>query len=170
MVLRKKELIPLEPVIDFGTSIFNILGRTNITEPLHIHHFQKRTNFWKNYLISIFFFSKKKTRNTDTLIHLLKGSLGTGILAMANAFHNSGYVVGFIGTIIIGFICSTCIHMLLRAHYELCRRKKVSVTTCIQINMPNHGNCVSIVVIRSGSIIDLSRNCSISPIGRSKLG
>lgn len=61
------------------------------------------------------------------MIHLLKGSLGTGILAMPNAFHNSGYIVGAIGTIIIGIICTYCIHMLLRAHYELCRRKKVFV-------------------------------------------
>lgn len=44
---------------------------------------------------------------------------------MPNAFHNSGYVVGAICTIIIGVICTYCIHMLLRSHYELCKRKKV---------------------------------------------
>lgn len=44
---------------------------------------------------------------------------------MPNAFHNSGYAVGFVGTFIIGIICTYCIHMLLRSHYELCKRKKV---------------------------------------------
>lgn len=74
-------------------------------------------------LISCVFSSN---RDNDTLIHLLKGSLGTGILAMPNAFFNSGYAVGFVGTIVIGIICTYCIHMLLRSHYELCKRKKVS--------------------------------------------
>ncbi|XP_031641031.1 proton-coupled amino acid transporter-like protein CG1139 [Contarinia nasturtii] len=69
------------------------------------------------------------TTNNDTLIHLLKGSLGTGILAMPNAFYNSGYIVGFVGTMIIGVVCTYCIHMLLRSHYELCKRKKVPSLT-----------------------------------------
>lgn len=58
----------------------------------------------------------------------MKGSLGTGILAMPNAFHHSGYVVGSIGTIFIGIVCTYCIHMLLRSAYELCKRKKVILT------------------------------------------
>lgn len=65
------------------------------------------------------------TSNADTLIHLLKGSLGTGILAMPNAFKHSGYVVGAVGTIAIGVICTYCIHLLIKAEYELCKRKKV---------------------------------------------
>ncbi|EDW78915.1 uncharacterized protein Dwil_GK11241 [Drosophila willistoni] len=65
------------------------------------------------------------TTNAETLFHLLKGSLGTGILAMPNAFKNSGYVTGSIGTIVIGFICTYCIHQLVKAEFELCRRKKM---------------------------------------------
>ena len=79
-----------------------------------------------NHLFSIlfgFFF-----RNSETLFHLLKGSLGTGILAMPNAFKNAGYVTGTIGTTVIGFICTYCIHQLVKAEYELCRRKKVCKT------------------------------------------
>lgn len=64
-------------------------------------------------------------RNADTLIHLLKGSLGTGILAMPKAFFNAGYLVGTIGTVIIGIVCTYCIHLLIKAEYELCKRKKV---------------------------------------------
>lgn len=49
-----------------------------------------------------------------------------GILAMANAFNDSGYVTGIIGTIIIGVLCTYCIHQLIGAEYELCKRKKVA--------------------------------------------
>lgn len=63
--------------------------------------------------------------NSETMIHFLKGIIGTGILAMPIAFSRSGYIVGFVGTIIIGSIYTHCIHMLLRSHYELCKRKKV---------------------------------------------
>ncbi|KAF6201669.1 hypothetical protein GE061_004063, partial [Apolygus lucorum] len=44
------------------------------------------------------------TTNMETLIHLLKGSLGTGILAMPQAFFNAGLFVGAVCTIIIGII------------------------------------------------------------------
>jgi solute carrier family 36 (proton-coupled amino acid transporter) len=56
----------------------------------------------------------------------MKGSLGTGILAMANAFNDSGYVIGCIGTVIIGVLCTYCIHQLITAEYELCKRKRVA--------------------------------------------
>ncbi|XP_047543601.1 proton-coupled amino acid transporter-like protein CG1139 [Vanessa atalanta] len=65
------------------------------------------------------------TTNTETLLHLLKGSLGTGILAMPHAFAKSGYVVGTIGTLVIGVLCTYCIHVLLDSCYVLCKRRKV---------------------------------------------
>ncbi|KAJ8865750.1 hypothetical protein PR048_033271 [Dryococelus australis] len=66
------------------------------------------------------------TNNTETMLHLLKGSLGTGILAMPNAFYHSGYVVGVVGTIGIALICTYCIHMLVKSGYELSKRKRVA--------------------------------------------
>ncbi|KAL7294050.1 hypothetical protein TKK_0012524 [Trichogramma kaykai] len=65
----------------------------------------------------------------ETLLHLMKGSLGTGILAMPHAFKNSGWVVGIIGTIIVGLLCTYCIRLLLNAHYELCKRRQVPSMT-----------------------------------------
>lgn len=44
---------------------------------------------------------------------------------MPKAFFHSGYLVGSIGTIVIGSIAVYCIQMLLTAHYELCKRNKV---------------------------------------------
>nr|XP_034839393.1 proton-coupled amino acid transporter-like protein CG1139 isoform X2 [Maniola hyperantus] len=69
------------------------------------------------------------TTNTETLLHLLKGSLGTGILAMPHAFAKSGYVVGTVGTLVIGVLCTYCIHVLLDSCYVLCKRRKVPSLT-----------------------------------------
>ncbi|XP_066147986.1 proton-coupled amino acid transporter-like protein CG1139 isoform X2 [Euwallacea fornicatus] len=69
------------------------------------------------------------TTNFETLIHLLKSSFGTGILAMPLAFYHSGYVLGIIGTAFIGLLCTYCMHMLVRTEYELCKRKKVPSLT-----------------------------------------
>ncbi|KAL1517833.1 hypothetical protein ABEB36_001548 [Hypothenemus hampei] len=69
------------------------------------------------------------TTNFETLIHLLKSSFGTGILAMPLAFCHSGYILGIIGTAIIGLLCTYCMHMLVRTEYELCKRKKVPSLT-----------------------------------------
>ncbi|XP_022905511.1 proton-coupled amino acid transporter-like protein pathetic isoform X2 [Onthophagus taurus] len=62
------------------------------------------------------------TSNIDTMIHLLKGNIGTGILAMPDAFKNAGLAVGMVGTLLMGFICTHCMHMLVNCAHELCRR------------------------------------------------
>jgi len=51
-------------------------------------------------------------RNFDTMVHLLKGNIGTGILAMPDAFRNSGWVVGLVCTALLGAVCTHCMHML----------------------------------------------------------
>ncbi|PSN54890.1 Proton-coupled amino acid transporter-like protein [Blattella germanica] len=66
------------------------------------------------------------TTNMETLLHLLKGSLGTGILAMPNAFHHAGYVLGIVGTLFIGLICTYCIHQLVKSELELCKRRRIA--------------------------------------------
>ncbi|XP_077301348.1 proton-coupled amino acid transporter-like protein acs [Arctopsyche grandis] len=76
---------------------------------------------------------KHPTTNTETLIHLLKGSLGTGILAMPNAFSHAGWLVGIVGTILIGLLCTYCIHVLIKAEYELCKRRRVPSLTYPQV-------------------------------------
>lgn len=66
------------------------------------------------------------TTNMETLFHLLKGSLGTGILAMPNAFYRAGYVLGAAGTLFIGVLCTYCIHQLVKCEIELCRRRRIA--------------------------------------------
>lgn len=64
-------------------------------------------------------------RDMDTLIHLLKGSLGSGILAMPLAFAHAGLFLGLVCTFAIGFICTYCVHILVKCAHELSRRTKV---------------------------------------------
>ncbi|XP_006609786.1 proton-coupled amino acid transporter-like protein CG1139 [Apis dorsata] len=66
------------------------------------------------------------TTSFETLLHLLKGSLGTGILAMPRAFYHAGYGIGTIATIIIGLFCTYCMRILVSSEYELCKRKRVA--------------------------------------------
>jgi hypothetical protein len=51
-------------------------------------------------------------RDMGTLVHLLKGSLGTGVLAMPMAFKNGGLIFGSVGTVIVGIICTHCVYIL----------------------------------------------------------
>lgn len=62
------------------------------------------------------------TSNFDTMVHLLKGNIGTGILAMPDAFRNAGWAVGLFGTLFMGIVCTHCMHMLVGCAHELCRR------------------------------------------------
>lgn len=51
-------------------------------------------------------------RTLGALLHLLKSSLGTGILAMPNAFNNAGLVFGSVMTVIVGILCTHCVWIL----------------------------------------------------------
>ncbi|KAI5700543.1 hypothetical protein M8J75_000277 [Diaphorina citri] len=76
---------------------------------------------------------KHATSYSETLFHMLKASLGTGILAIPHAFKNSGYLVGIIGTIVIGLFSCYCIHMMVVAQYVLCKKKKIPSLTYPEI-------------------------------------
>lgn len=60
-----------------------------------------------------------------SLAHLLKSSLGTGILAMPMAFKNSGLLFGAVGTLVVGFLCTHCVWILVRTSQDLCKQIKV---------------------------------------------
>lgn len=62
------------------------------------------------------------TSNVSTMMHIIKGNVGTGILAMAHAFKNSGLLVGTIALPIMGVICIHCMHMLVRCQETLCAK------------------------------------------------
>lgn len=65
------------------------------------------------------------TSDTETLVHLLKGSLGSGILAMPMAFLNAGLWFGLGATFAVGLICTYCVHILVKCAHTLCRRRQI---------------------------------------------
>lgn len=48
----------------------------------------------------------------ETLMHLFKGNVGSGIFAMGDAIKNAGIILGPIAILILGIICVHCQHML----------------------------------------------------------
>ena len=64
----------------------------------------------------------KKISNTDTVIHLLKGNIGPGILALPDAIKNSGLLVGNVGLVVMATICIHCMHIMVNTSQELYRR------------------------------------------------
>lgn len=61
----------------------------------------------------------------ETFVHLLKGSLGSGILSMPKAFMNAGLGFGLVATFLVGAICTYCVHILVKCAHILCRRRKI---------------------------------------------
>ncbi|CAH0717457.1 unnamed protein product, partial [Brenthis ino] len=52
------------------------------------------------------------TSTLGSFFHLLKSSLGSGLLAMPAAFKHSGIIPGCIGTFIVAVIAAHCVHIL----------------------------------------------------------
>lgn len=53
-------------------------------------------------------------RYCETLMHLLKGNIGCGMLAMGDAFRNGGLLMAPILTVFIGTVCIYNNHILVR--------------------------------------------------------
>ena len=45
---------------------------------------------------------KSSHSNNEALMHMVKATIGGGFLAMPEAFHNIGIVMGIVGTAILG--------------------------------------------------------------------
>ncbi|XP_066148001.1 proton-coupled amino acid transporter-like protein CG1139 isoform X1 [Euwallacea fornicatus] len=70
---------------------------------------------------------KHPTNNLETLLHLIKGCLGTGLLAMPEGFKYSGMIFGIVFFIFIALFATYCIHVLVGSQYILCKKKKVGL-------------------------------------------
>ncbi|XP_065087439.1 proton-coupled amino acid transporter-like protein CG1139 [Ochlerotatus camptorhynchus] len=58
---------------------------------------------------------------------MVKGSLGTGIMAMPLAFKNGGLIFGSIGTVLICTIYAHSVHLLVGTSQKLCKKTQIPV-------------------------------------------
>ncbi|XP_019894234.1 proton-coupled amino acid transporter-like protein pathetic [Musca domestica] len=80
------------------------------------------------------------TTDSETLTHLLKASLGTGILSMPIAFMYSGIIMGIFATIITAFICTHCTYILVKCGHKLyykTRRSQMSFAEIAEVSFQN---------------------------------
>ncbi|KPJ19770.1 Proton-coupled amino acid transporter 4 [Papilio machaon] len=66
------------------------------------------------------------TSTLGSFFHLLKSSLGSGLLAMPAAFKHTGLIPGCIGTALVGVIATHCVHILVTTSREICSHCRVS--------------------------------------------
>lgn len=64
--------------------------------------------------------SNNKTTDAQTMMHILKANIGTGVLAMPSAFKNVGLWLGFVLVPLIGLVCIHCMNILIQSHNHLC--------------------------------------------------
>lgn len=80
------------------------------------------------------------TTDNETLTHLLKASLGTGILSMPIAFMYSGIIMGIFATIITAIVCTHCSYVLVKCGHKLyykTRRTKMSFAEIAEVAFEN---------------------------------
>ncbi|CAG9090984.1 unnamed protein product [Plutella xylostella] len=66
----------------------------------------------------------KPNSDIRSTANLIKASLGSGLLAVPLAFANAGWGVGIVGTLIIGFICGHCVHILVSVSRACCKKER----------------------------------------------
>lgn len=70
------------------------------------------------------------TSYLETMMHLFKGNVGSGIFALGDAFKNAGLMLAPPLTIFLGIICVHAQHILIKCNEEVTRRVGNDTNTC----------------------------------------
>ncbi|XP_045492259.1 proton-coupled amino acid transporter-like protein pathetic isoform X4 [Colias croceus] len=77
------------------------------------------------------------TSTAGSFFHLLKSSLGSGLLAMPAAFKHTGIIPGCIGTVLVGIIATHCVQILVKTSRDICQECKMAslsyTDTCVKV-------------------------------------
>ncbi|XP_030747033.1 proton-coupled amino acid transporter-like protein pathetic [Sitophilus oryzae] len=120
---EKKDKYPSTFTIDNFSSTATLANNDQIKVPIENGNIQKMDH--KVYNPYEHRTMEHANSFSGALTHLLKSSLGTGILAIPRAFRNAGLLVGLFGTLLIGFLCTHTIHILVKASHKVCTRGKI---------------------------------------------
>lgn len=61
----------------------------------------------------------------ESLVHLLKGNIGSGLYAMGDAFKNGGLLFGSISIVFLGYLAIHCQHILVCIHVYRNKQKNI---------------------------------------------
>ena len=65
--------------------------------------------------------TEHSTTNLETLMHLFKGNVGTGLLSLPLAIYHGGWVLGPIMLCLISVMAVHCMHLLVASSSHLCQ-------------------------------------------------
>lgn len=68
---------------------------------------------------------KQPINYCGAVVHLVRCTIGSGILVLPSVFFSVGYLIGIVGTLIIALLYVGNVHALLFSEYELCKKLKV---------------------------------------------
>uniref|UniRef100_A0A1L8DEV4 Putative amino acid transporter n=1 Tax=Nyssomyia neivai TaxID=330878 RepID=A0A1L8DEV4_9DIPT len=109
---------PSEPLPPIGFNLNEFNSTTVLTEKQQLEDDEEYHPFDHREVA-------KPNSTGGALAHLLKSSLGTGILAMPMAFKNAGLLFGGVGTVVVGFLCTYCVHILVKTSHQVCKKGRV---------------------------------------------